>query len=267
MVGALLAPRIALPAPPTREQVEDAAPRAQNPVARVIYLQLQQQTGFLIGPLERTQHALTFQPLIPFALGSSLNLVTLTRLSAVAVPDPAPEGHTYGLGDTALTLFLSPVADGRFFWGVGPVFRLPTATSDRLGAFSSGKWSAGPSAAFLATPGAFVLGAVVNNTWSFAGDAARPDVNALFLQPFASWNLPHGWYLTSSPIITSNWEAPEGQRWLVPAGGGLGHSFRLPTGGGFGIDAQAFANVVRPDFAARWSARLSLSALLPKPWE
>jgi hypothetical protein len=27
------------------------------------------------------------------------------------------------------------------------------------------------------------------------------------LQPFLNYNLPKGWYLTSSPVITGNWEA------------------------------------------------------------
>jgi hypothetical protein len=48
---------------------------------------------------------------------------------------------------------------------------------------------------------------LINNLWSFAGDEDRPNVNAMRLQPFFNYNLPEGWYLTTSPIITANWEA------------------------------------------------------------
>ena len=40
-----------------------------------------------------------------------------------------------------------------------------------------------------------------------AGDDDRDDVNAMLVQPFVNYNLPDGWYLSSSPIIAENWEA------------------------------------------------------------
>ena len=50
------------------------------------------------------------------------------------------------LGDTTLTLSLSPKSDGKFAWGPGPVVIFPTATHEHLG---SDKWSAGPTAVGL----------------------------------------------------------------------------------------------------------------------
>jgi hypothetical protein len=61
---------------------------------------------------------------------------------------------------------------------------------------------------------------LVLNLWSFAGDEDRANVNAMTFQPFLNYNLPKGWYLTSSPLITANWEADN--RWTVPIGGGCG---------------------------------------------
>ncbi|MFT5729536.1 MAG: hypothetical protein ACI8PB_003707 [Desulforhopalus sp.] len=37
--------------------------------------------------------------------------------------------------------------------------------------------------------------------------------------------LSNGWYLTSAPIITANWEADSDNRWTVPFGGDSGKSF------------------------------------------
>jgi hypothetical protein len=42
-----------------------------------------------------------------------------------------------------------------------------------------------------------------------------------------TYNLPAGWYLSSVPIITANWEASSGNTWTVPMGGGVGKLFRL----------------------------------------
>ena len=72
------------------------------------------------------------------------------------------------------------------------------------------------SGVVLAQPGAWTLGALANNVWSFAGDADAPDVNQGSFQYFIVYQLGKGWYLNSAPIITVNWEADSGQKWKVP---------------------------------------------------
>jgi len=103
----------------------------------------------------------------------------------------------------------------------------------------------------------------VNNLFSVAGPSARPDVNQMLAQPFVNYNLRHGWYLTSSPIVTANWEATRDQRWTVPVGGGLGkivHFEKYPVN----VYAQFFGNAVHPDHTTNWSARLQVQFLFPK---
>ena len=58
------------------------------------------------------------------------------------------------------------------------------------------------------------------NLWSFAGSRQRPDVNQFFLQYIALRSFARGWYVVSAPKILANWDAPSGDRWLVPIGGG-----------------------------------------------
>ena len=62
--------------------------------------------------------------------------------------------------------------------------------------------------------------------WSFAGSGDN-DVNLFTWQYFINYNLPKGWYLTSAPIITANWEAGSGDQWTIPFGGGFGKIFRI----------------------------------------
>jgi hypothetical protein len=122
------------------------------------------------------------------------------------------------------------------------VLQFPTATDEVLG---SERWSAGPTAVVLTSRGPWVLGALVNHLWSFAGDDSRADVNQTLIQPFVNYNLPRRWYLTSSPIITANSEADEDDRWTVPVGAGIGKIHRL---GKLPVNVQvaAYYNVVRP---------------------
>jgi hypothetical protein len=69
----------------------------------------------------------------------------------------------------------------------------PTATASALG---NGKWDAGPALMLLAMPGRWVIGALANNQWSFAGWGTN-NVNSLLIQPFINYNFPDGWYVSS----------------------------------------------------------------------
>ena len=72
-----------------------------------------------------------------------------------------------------------------------------------------------------------MIGVLLNNQWSVGRNPLRPPVNAFLAQPFLNYNMAHGWYLTTGPIITSNWLAASGQQWTVPVGGGFGRVFRV----------------------------------------
>src|SRR5262252_3050362 len=82
----------------------------------------------------------------------------------------------------------------------------------------TGKVLLGPEAVVIYTPGHWVMGAVVSNSWSVGGDPLRNSVNLFNTQPFINYNIPqgHGWYVVSAPIITADWNAPNGQKWTVP---------------------------------------------------
>ena len=74
--------------------------------------------------------------------------------------------------------------------------------------------------------------------------------------------MAHGWYLTSSPIITSNWLAASGEKWTVPVGGGFGRVFKV---GDQPVNAQiaAYYNAIRPTDAPALSLRATLALLFP----
>jgi len=143
---------------------------------------------------------------------------------------------------------------------VGPVIEFPSGGVKR----GSQKWSAGPSAVLLVQPGDWTFGALINNAWSFAGNADRADVNHMLLNLFIVLQLGKGWYVNSAPIITSNWEAEKGQRWVVPVGAGGGRLFFLGGKLPVNLQTQLYYNAVRPDFGPEWQWRFQLQILLPK---
>jgi hypothetical protein len=239
----------------------DLAKQAQNPVANLISLPLQNNTNFSIGPDDETQNILNIQPVWPVSINDNWNLITRTILPVVSQPNilTGGEGRINGLGDTTFTGFFSPKDSGRLIWGAGPVFLIPTATDDALG---SDKWGAGASVVLLTMPGKWVVGSLFSNVWSFAGSGDQ-DVNLFTWQYFINYNLPNKWYLTSAPIITANWEADSDNTWTVPFGGGIGKIFNIgkqPMNG----QISAYYNVEKPEFGPDWQLRVQLQFLFPK---
>jgi hypothetical protein len=256
------------------ETAETAAPKQdlgsamQNPIGAIYSVPIEVNTDF--GAENGDATFIQFQPVYPFSLGE-WNMVNRTIIPFIDAPggrpgspgNPSPEEgeRTFGLGDIMHTSFFSPAKAGKLIWGIGPVINLPTATSDVLG---SGKWSAGPSIVLLTTPKPWVFGCLLGNMWSFAGDDDRADVNQLFLQPFITYNMEKGWFLTTSPIITANWNADSGQTWMVPLGGGVGRQFKLGGKIASQFMVQYFYNVAKPDGAPDSSLRFTFQMAFPK---
>jgi hypothetical protein len=230
---------------------------AQNPIANMISVPFQNNTNFNVGPYNRPQNVLNFQPVIPFHVTDNWNLITRWITPVVYQPRLSPtEGAEFGLGNLSPAFFLSPAHSGEIIWGIGAQTWLPTATDKTLG---TNKWGAGPAAVALTIQGPWVIGVLANNVWA---GTTNQRVSLLTVQPFVNYNLPHGWYLTSSPIITSNWVARNDDRWTVPVGGGVGRLFKvdkLPIN----TQIQAFYNVVRPTNAPSWTLRFQLQLLFP----
>ncbi len=250
--------------PDAKASAGDLAKATQNPVASLISVPLQNVTDFNIGPFDRDRNTIIqVQPVIPFPLGQNWNLITRTIGALVYQPTVTqPSQGTFGLNDINPSFFLSPANPGKVIWGAGPTFLIPTASDDVLG---TGKFSLGPAIIVLVQPGKWTVGALVSNLFSVAGPSNRANVNIFTLQYFINYNLKKGYYLTSAPINSANWNAPTGNIWLVPVGGGIGRIMRL----GFqpvNFSVQAYGNVKRPDNfpSPTWQLRFQIAFLYPK---
>jgi len=268
------------------DDTDNLVKQTQNPVASLISVPFQNNLNYPIGPFTRYQDVLNIQPVIPMGISQQWNLIIRAILPVINRQDPLSEGGTRaGLGDLNATFFLSPAKAGKIIWGVGPVFLFPTATASVLG---TDKWGAGPSVVALVQPEGWTIGVITNNVWSFAGGNNTPrvnttglpqrfvngidefndrgtKVNSFMFQYFVNRNFEKGWYLTSSPIITANWELPKDERWLIPFGGGIGRVFKMghqPVN----VQVQNFYNGIHPKTLPhpQWQLRMDFILLFPK---
>jgi hypothetical protein len=255
----------------------------QNPVGNLVSVPFQNNVNFPVGEFSRVQDVLNIQPVIPSHVSEDWLIISrwitpvvyqpdlgsacepsgpaLTELCEARERNSAANGGANGLGDMNPTFFLSPAHTGKVIWGIGPTFLLPTATAPTLG---QGKWGSGPSAVLLVQPEHWTIGFLSNNIWSFAGNEQRRHVNQFLTQYFITYNMEHGWFLTSSPIITADWLAPGHNKWLVPFGGGFGRMARV---GKQPIVWQlhTYYNVIHPQDLpyAKWQVRLQVALLFP----
>jgi len=276
-LGASIA-SLGLSEPASAEGGDDLAKQSQNPLGTVISLPFENNLFFDIGPSEKTGYVLNLKPVLPVRIGdwNMINRVVVPILYSGGQDLPAPSsdidfgygsidldkvtGSEFGLGDITWQPFFGPAEPGKVIWGVAPVLVMPTATSER---YASDKWSVGVGMVGLTMPGKWVIGMLTQNVWSFAGDSDAPDVNKFLFQYFVNYNLDDGWYLSTTPIITANWEAPSSDRWTVPFGGGVG---RLVRFGKQPVDFKlaGYWNAEHPDFGPDWSLQFTVKLLFPK---
>src|SRR5262249_31963738 len=167
---------------------------ARNPLGDQLSFQGQPNFNFGGAPDRDTHYAFDVQPIVPLHHRGDWILVPRPILRLADQPGSEPgQGYTFGIGDIQETLILSPPSSKTFIWGLGSVLQFPSASSTSLG---SGKWQIGPFGAAILTGKWWQLGAQIYNLWSYAGDASRPAVNTMFLQPVLNIFLPKDWYFT-----------------------------------------------------------------------
>ena len=242
---------------------DELAKLAQNPVGNLISVPFQNNTNFNVGPEKGTQNVLNIQPVIPISMSPEWNIITRTILPVISMPSLGPgDSRTNGIGDTVFTAFLSPAKPGHWIWGAGPVVQMPTNSSEELG---NKNWGLGPSFVVLHLDhgNPWVYGVLANNIWSVTGDKRGGSYSNGLIQPFVNYNFKGGFYFTSAPILTVDWNADHGEKWTVPIGGGIGKIFhfdRLPVN----TQLAAYYNVVRPEFAGNWQIRAQVQLMFPK---
>ena len=189
------------------QSADELAKQTQNPVASLISVPFQGNWDFGIGDREATGTTLNIQPVAPFGLTKDWNVILRVIMPVQSQPIDSGQRLT-GMGDTTMTVFVSPAKTGKLIWGAGPAILIPTATIQELG---TEKFGLGPSIVALVQPGKWTVGALWNQIWSMDGANDRDDVNQMFLQPFANYNLGQGLAIGAQMEASANWEADDEQ--------------------------------------------------------
>jgi hypothetical protein len=235
----------------------DLVKQANAPISSILQVRLQDsyapQFKGLNGQGNTFSIAVTM-PVPEFRLLPFPQLSLMTLPVAVTVP-----GGLTGLGDLRLANIAVLETGHRILWGVGATLVFPTATTPETG---QGKWQAGPAAAIAITPENWLLGVLAQNPISFAGDPQRPDVNALFLTPFAVYQLGRGWFLRSQPQMIFNWKSG---KQLLPLDFGVGRVFTIGRQD-VNVFVEPFWNIAQDGPAPRYGITFGVSLLYPNFW-
>ncbi len=245
----------------------------------------------------KTVNTFLMQPVLPLPLTKNWNLISRPIIPIMTAPKFDVSARRFGdcpgncdpgnakrrgllnigsdpeteLGDTILWSMLSPAEppkfpDGSsFIWGIGPSFRLPTATEDQFG---SEKWSMGPSSIVLRLAGEgqkVTAGLFQQHLFSFAGKSSRDNVRMSQFQPIYWYSLPveGEWSIGGFPLITVNYEAKGDNKVSLPLELGFSTTFFLgPMPIRIGAAAQYYA--VRPDdYGPRYGFKFFVVPVIP----
>ena len=260
---------------PQQAQDENLAKQLANPVASLISVPIQSNFDFGVGAANRGfRYTANLQPVVPFRLTPSLNLITRTILPVVYQSDVfaplnendggqsgvyAGQGTQAGLGDATASFFLSPSAPVKgLIIGIGPVFLAPTATDRYLG---TGKWGVGPTLVVLKQKGQWTGGALYNHIFSFAGQSSRGKLSSSFLQPFLSYTFKNT--TTLGVNLESTYDFAGGNGWTVPINFTAGKIFKFGRQlTNISVGARYYA--ARPEAAPEWGLRFTTTLLFPR---
>jgi hypothetical protein len=244
------------------DKAAELAKKLANPIASLISVPAQYNYDEYGGVNDDASVSrLTIQPVIPISLTDEWNMITRTIVPVIDQQDfPVDAMNESGLGDVVASQFFSPKAPtaGGWVWGVGPVELLPSASDSMLG---GEKWGLGPTAVMLKQEGAWTVGLLTNHIWSVAGDDDRNDVNATFLQPFASYITKTKTTLALQTESTYDWD---GEAWSVPVIAQVSQLFKIgPQILQFSVATKYWAD--SPDNGPEgWGFRTQLTFLFPK---
>ena len=235
----------------------ELAKQTQNPIASLISVPFQYNSNNGAGPTNTSTTDLNFQPVIPFAISKSTNVILRVVMPLLSAPLPNGE-RTSGIGDTLTSVFFSPSKPGKIIWGLGPAIQLPTATNKALG---SEQFAMGPTAVALMQPGHWTLGMLWNHLWTVSGASDRKRINQDYIQPFINYNLGNGLALGVSMEATMTLKAAD--PWSGPALVNLTKVTMLrrqPVQ----IGMSAGPYVFRPNGDASWRFRFTVNFLFPR---
>ena len=231
--------------------------QASAPISSIMQIRFQDTYVPEFNGLEGWGNTFTMavtMPLPKYRLLPLPQLSLLTMPAAVTLP-----GEITGIGDLRFVDIAILHAGQRFVWGVGPTFVFPTASKRETG---QGKWQVGPAAAVAFVPEKWLVGVLVQNPISFAGDRDRKDANAMVLQPFVTYQFGDGWFVRSQPQLFFNWKTG---KQTLPLDLGFGRVFRIGRQD-MSCFVEPFWNMTHDGPSPEYGVTIGLALIYPEFW-
>lgn len=200
---------------------QDTAADANNPLARMQALNLQNYYVGNLTEVDRSANAFFLRYARPVSLGQT---DWLMRATLPVTSNPTfPDGRETGLGDfSVFATMLIDTGNPAVSFGLGPMLVAPTANDEALG---QGKWQLGlANVLFNGTSKRVQWGYLLTWQTDVAGDDDRADVSLGVFQPFGMLQLGQGWYARSTGAWTYDFET---DNYAIPLGMGIGRV--IPT--------------------------------------
>ena len=118
-----------------------------------------------------------------------------------------------------------------------------------------------PTAVVLKQMGPLTVGTLVNHLKAYAGDDARGDVNATFINPFVSYITRTKTTFAVSPELTYDWE---GSQWIAPDINFTVSQLLLVGRRPISVFAGVRAYAEAPTGGPEWGVRFGVTLLFPK---
>jgi hypothetical protein len=233
------------------------------------------QNTFLLNPvlsLQLTENwKAIIRPVIPINSFETVGGVDVSTTTPGQVTGVNFERET-GLGDIVLWTALSNQYKPPYVWGFGPTVMLNTATHNQLG---TGKFSAGPMGLAFKITKKWILGAVAQHWWDFAGEddlevntnlgpvrVERPDVNLTDIQPVIRYRVDVKTNIGLAPNWRYNWVTDQLSLPIGIGGDTLIKIGPLPVK----IGIEAYYYVERDNnLGPRWQIRFLFVPVIPSP--
>lgn len=259
-----------------REQdLDEISRKLDNPLTNLWSLTFEDKIRIIEGDAidgNTWGNTLFFQPGLPVPVGRGGRGVLSIRPVFPIVTSPVLEpgaaggvdGHVTGFGDIQLLSMIGPNRADGIVWGAGATFKFPTASRDEAG---SGKYQAGPAAMLFYLGKPWIVGALVQHWWSYAGDAGKADVSKTDFQYIIRHSLPNAWSVGMGPTISVDWKAGEDDRWTVPIGLGVTKTVRFGgTPVKFRLEAH-YALISPETLGQRWTLLFRIAPVISSPFK
>ena len=265
--------------PKKQENLAALGEKINNPLSDLWLLAVQSEFQWFDGQItdkKRLVNVTLLQPVMPIALTENWRMIVRPIFPFASFPfsgfdyETGPKGpipvpnfeRRNGLGDIVLwTAFSNRYTPPNVF-GFGPTLMLPTGTHRTL---TTGKFSMGPMVAAFHMGKKWIIGTVVQQWWSVAGDPHRSQVNLTDIQYVVRFRLTPTTNIGCAPNIRINWVADGQDRVTFPIGFGGDTLIRLgPLPVRVGAEFQYYP--VTPEVAGpQYNLRLTLTPIIPAP--